>query len=292
VSVRELVELTCRCGDLKRGQGPRASALEGVLAHRAIQGSRGGAYRAEHRLEASIARGDVVLAVSGRADGVDTSCDPPLVEEIKTVATPLIFLHEGAHPLHFAQADAYAAMLAAETKASAIRVRVTYVHRDSLEIRAFERTRSAAELAAFLEGAAGRLIDVLDVVLARRRERDASIARLEFPYASFRPGQRELAEAAAASIARGETLLAHVPTGAGKTMALLHAAFALHREGIVALHEAVNMITRNPARAVGIADETGSLEEGKAADLVLVDDRGEVPRVVRTFVGGREVFAS
>jgi alpha-D-ribose 1-methylphosphonate 5-triphosphate diphosphatase len=75
-------------------------------------------------------------------------------------------------------------------------------------------------------------------------------------------------------------------------MSLLHAAFALHRQGIVPLHEAVSMISRNPSRAVGVAEETGSLEEGKTADMVLVDDQEDVPRVVRTFVRGREVFAS
>ncbi len=31
---------------------------------------------------------------------------------------------------------------------------------------------------------------------------------------------------------------------------------------------------------------------GKAADMVLVDDRAKVARVVRTFVAGREVFST
>lgn len=73
-------------------------------------------------------------------------------------------------------------------------------------------------------------------------------------------------------------------------MSLLHAALRVFGEGILDLPAAVRLISRNPAQAAGIAGETGAIEEGKAADLVLVDDRRRVPAVVRTFVGGREVF--
>ncbi len=73
-------------------------------------------------------------------------------------------------------------------------------------------------------------------------------------------------------------------------MSLLHAALTLHDEGILDLPSAVRLISLNPARAAGIDGLTGSIEEGKAADLVLVDDRRRVPAVVRTYVGGREVF--
>ena len=75
-------------------------------------------------------------------------------------------------------------------------------------------------------------------------------------------------------------------------MSLLHAALQLNREQILDLPAAVRMITLNPARAAGLEEMTGSIEPGKAADLVLVDDRGPVADVVRTFVGGREVFRS
>jgi alpha-D-ribose 1-methylphosphonate 5-triphosphate diphosphatase len=75
-------------------------------------------------------------------------------------------------------------------------------------------------------------------------------------------------------------------------MTMLHAVLTLERLGILPLHEAINMVSLNPARAVGIADHTGSLQEGKAADMVVVDHSDDFPRVLKTFVGGREVFAT
>lgn len=73
-------------------------------------------------------------------------------------------------------------------------------------------------------------------------------------------------------------------------MSLLHSVMKLGREGVMDLTRAVRLITLNAAEASGIAGWTGSIEPGKAADLVLVDDRKPVPRILRTFVGGREVF--
>jgi alpha-D-ribose 1-methylphosphonate 5-triphosphate diphosphatase len=75
-------------------------------------------------------------------------------------------------------------------------------------------------------------------------------------------------------------------------MTMLHAVLTLGRLGILPLHEAVNMVSLNPARAVGIADLTGSLEEGKDADMLIVDHSNEFPRILKTFVGGREVFST
>jgi alpha-D-ribose 1-methylphosphonate 5-triphosphate diphosphatase len=74
--------------------------------------------------------------------------------------------------------------------------------------------------------------------------------------------------------------------------AMVHAVFALERAGILPLYRAVNMASLNPARAVGIDGFTGSIEVGKSADLVLVDASGEVPKVLKTFVEGREVYST
>jgi alpha-D-ribose 1-methylphosphonate 5-triphosphate diphosphatase len=75
-------------------------------------------------------------------------------------------------------------------------------------------------------------------------------------------------------------------------MSMIHAAFVLHRKMGIPLHESVNMITRNPAQAVGEGHCRGSIEEGHAADLVLLDASSAVPRILKTFIRGKEVFST
>lgn len=52
--------------------------------------------------------------------------------------------------------------------------------------------------------------------------------------------------------------------------------------------QAVRMASSNPASVLGILDETGSIDIGKRADLVLLNEDLEVER---TWVGGDEVYA-
>jgi alpha-D-ribose 1-methylphosphonate 5-triphosphate diphosphatase len=73
---------------------------------------------------------------------------------------------------------------------------------------------------------------------------------------------------------------------------MLHAAFTLHRLGILPLHEAVNLVSRNPAAALGLGNQTGAIEVGRAADLVLLEFADALVQVQRTFVAGREVYAT
>lgn len=75
-------------------------------------------------------------------------------------------------------------------------------------------------------------------------------------------------------------------------MSLLHAALKLHHEDILSLPQAIRMISLNAAHAAGIDNLTGSIEIGKSADMVMVDDRTGVADVLRTFVEGREVYTA
>jgi len=57
----------------------------------------------------------------------------------------------------------------------------------------------------------------------------------------------------------------------------------------LSLTDVLPMATINPARLIGVDDRKGSLEEGKDADVAIVDDDG---RVVTTLVAGRVVYDS
>lgn len=75
-------------------------------------------------------------------------------------------------------------------------------------------------------------------------------------------------------------------------MTMLHAVFKLSDEGLLPLHEAIRLVTANPAKAIGIDHAVGSLQEGKEADFIIVDKQNSYAQVLKTFVAGREVFST
>jgi alpha-D-ribose 1-methylphosphonate 5-triphosphate diphosphatase len=73
---------------------------------------------------------------------------------------------------------------------------------------------------------------------------------------------------------------------------MLAAVFKLSDEGTAALPEAVRMATLHPAQALGASSELGSIEPGKAADLIIVDQYEGQPWVTNTIVAGYPVYSA
>lgn len=74
---------------------------------------------------------------------------------------------------------------------------------------------------------------------------------------------------------------------AGSTLTLEQAVRNMTRLAGSTLHEAITMASLNPARFLDLADELGSISEGKRASLTVLDPQGEV---IATLVDGRCVF--
>lgn len=69
--------------------------------------------------------------------------------------------------------------------------------------------------------------------------------------------------------------------------ALLHAVFQLHKQYGYDLREMINKVTINPARAVKMEDEIGSIQVGKKADLLMIEEMDHgYPMLTKTMVDG------
>jgi N-acetylglucosamine-6-phosphate deacetylase len=82
---------------------------------------------------------------------------------------------------------------------------------------------------------------------------------------------------------------AEVPgwTLAGSVSPLNHmAANMVHRVG-VPIHTAIKMASLNPARQIGVSEQKGSIEIGKDADLIVID---EDINILATMIAGQWVF--
>ncbi|MBN2735905.1 MAG: alpha-D-ribose 1-methylphosphonate 5-triphosphate diphosphatase [Spirochaetales bacterium] len=71
---------------------------------------------------------------------------------------------------------------------------------------------------------------------------------------------------------------------------LLHSLFYLECNDIIPLEQAIPLVTINPAKAVNLDSMIGSIEVGKKADMVLVETRSAIPRVLRTYIDGVEIY--
>jgi alpha-D-ribose 1-methylphosphonate 5-triphosphate diphosphatase len=70
---------------------------------------------------------------------------------------------------------------------------------------------------------------------------------------------------------------------------MLQATFALAARGILPLHQAVKLVSEHVADALRLHDR-GQIAVGKVADLVLLDQKGKIPRVHGTLRHGHPVY--
>lgn len=262
ISVRNLVEFILREGDIDNRHGRTASPeamWEGSRIHKRIQKSKGANYHAEVPLKIELSEGDYTLAIEGRADGIEITCDGErqpdfsdnfnhlaveegmhvTIDEIKGIYMNLDALDE-AVGVHRAQAMCYAYIYALQHDLAEISVQLTYCNLDTIELtktaflgnlKYFRETFSFAELAEWFTRLTDEYKKWADFQFAWQNLRQASIKKLEFPYA-YRKGQKELASDVYRTIARRKNLFIQAPTGVGKTISTVFPAVKAVGEGL------------------------------------------------------------
>lgn len=224
VSVRELTAFSYFEPDIRPQGDALESMRQGTLAHKACQSNL------EAQCEKVIQHvfsldGDQAL-LYGRMDAF-VDGDVPLIDEIKLGSG----LEDQPLPAHRAQALCYAAMTALEKPCAQAAFQVRYVDVQGQTLRVFREQQSKAELLSALEAMLRPWLVVARREAAHRLRRDASLRTLAFPFPAYRKGQRELAVQVYTAIIRKRRLFASLPTGTGKSIAVLYPALKALGEG-------------------------------------------------------------
>lgn len=272
VSVRDLVAFSFFPADITPSGADTGTLLAGTLAHQARQAEAGG--QAEQTVKRVFEVDGTRLLLFGRMDAF-TDGDIPLVEEIKlgTQAGDLLLEHR-------AQAVCYAAMVALEKPCAHVCVRICYVDTTGAVLRQYEETLSSAQL----QEAVLLLLTPYAAFAAReaayRHRRDESLLTLPFPFDQYRTGQRELAVQVYTAITRKKRLFAALPTGTGKSAAVLYPALKALGEGKTG--KLVYLTARNTARQSPLNALSRMLDQGmKARCTVLTAKETLCPAITR-----------
>ena len=229
VSVRNLVEFYIHGEDIC----PTSSTQDmtaGMKSHKARQGLLAEGWQAEVPLSLTVEAEGIAFLVSGRMDAY-FDADIPVIEEMKlsySTGTP----PRAAYPAHRAQAAVYGHMVCTETGKTAAQICVVYVSEIGEQRAVFEETLTADELHSEFQALLSALAHWESTQQKHRAKRDESLARLPFPFAAYRPGQREMAVQVFTAIRSKKRLFASMPTGTGKSAAVLYPTLKALGQGL------------------------------------------------------------
>ena len=231
ISVRNLIEFVERSGDIDNRFKDKTRMIEGVRAHQKIQKSYGNNYTSEYFLKNLTTIKSIDFKVEGRADGIIKDGDTYIVDEIKSTSKSLDDI-DGKNNLHWAQAKCYAYFFALDNKLDNISIILTYVETSEYKIKTFRKEFETIVLKEFYHGLLEKYLDLSMILNNNIKLRDDSSKKIDFPFASYRMGQRQMSLAIYKSILDKKNLLIDAPTGIGKTISSLFPAIKSLGEGL------------------------------------------------------------
>jgi DNA excision repair protein ERCC-2 len=236
IAVRSLIEQVFRSGDLNLEFTGAGRSVDAIRAHQRVQNSRPENYTPEVTVSHRIETDRFVLEIGGRIDGVyaaseDEKRETVIVEEIKTTKRQLDDFRSHDEPVHWGQLKMYAFIYATRNELKEIQTQLTYYHLDSGQTLEILRHFDILELETFFQEVVRRYLEWAEALSEWRKSRDASIGEVSFPFAEFRPGQREMAASVFRGIRSNSQLIVQAATGIGKTMAAIFPAVKAIGEG-------------------------------------------------------------
>jgi DNA excision repair protein ERCC-2 len=221
IPVRTLAEYVHRSGSIVSGFRTASSFTEGSRIHREVQNTYNEHDQREVFLKTEIEYKALYFILEGRCDGVLLNGGRTIIDEIKSTSLSLDLIDEDTNLAHWAQAECYAYMYMQEHELDCIDIQLTYVQKSSGEKKRFIRTRTYSELKEAILNMVSVFAPYAKLRLEHELKRNQSIKDLDFPFAQYRKGQRQLAGSVYKTIQEEKTIFASAPTGIGKTISTI-----------------------------------------------------------------------
>lgn len=222
LSVHQLVDFLLRTGDIDNRIYNATTMNEGTLIHAMYQSRQGKNYISEYQLRDSFVVNDFEVILEGRADGIIVHDDDVIIDEIKSTISDLNEFYDEQREWHLGQAKCYALMYAREKKLDHISVRLTYINQLDKSMMVKDFSYLTSELEKDINNLLIEYTTFFQIIYERTIARNESAKTLEFPYPSFRSGQKKLAKYSYGIAQNGGILFAEAPTGIGKTISTLY----------------------------------------------------------------------
>lgn len=274
LSVHQLVDFLLRTGDIDNRIYNKTTMSEGTKIHTYYQSKQGSNYLSEYFLKEAFFVDDFIVTIEGRADGIITSDDGATIDEIKSTISPLIEYYEQQKEWHLGQAKCYALMYAHLCKFKTINVQLTYINQlDNSKMFKFF-TYDVEALEKEIEGLIRDYLEFYKFIFERIEERNESTKTLQFPFSSFRKGQKLLAKYAYGIAKNGGLLFAEAPTGIGKTMSTL---FPFVKSFADEENEKIFYLTaKNSGRETAFEATKLLLENGLRASAIMITAKDKI----------------
>lgn len=222
LSVHQLVDFLLRKGDIDNRVFNKSTMAEGNRIHSFYQARQGNNYLSEYFLCEKFIVDDFEIELEGRADGIIVKKGEYIVDEIKSTIVPLEEFFDNQGEWHLGQAKCYALMIAKSFNLNFVGVQLTYIHQLFDEKMSKSFVFSFEELEKYVTLLLKDYLSFYKMIFERINKRNASALSLEFPFSSFRDGQRKLAKYSFGIATNGGVMFAEAPTGIGKTISTLY----------------------------------------------------------------------
>ena len=244
VSVRDIADYSLNKGDIETHAGfsYKEAAFEGTQNHirfqkEMIKEHGKESFTKEVYVDDLAENEEISMNITGRIDGLlktDTQDGiNTYIYEIKTTNRDISEVKPSDKPEHLGQAQCYACMYMKKHGLESIGVRLVYINRENQDSITFEYSYTYDEIQAIYSDLVLRYLNWITGIRKWQIIRDQSIERLEFPFSSYRNGQKRLMGEVYNCINDSIKLFITAPTGIGKTMGVMFPAIKALGAGLV-----------------------------------------------------------